>query len=164
MNNLVDLTTFSSTTVLGRFGLGFFLKVNNRVDLTTFSSTIYVQMPRLTPIQRLTLLSAIEAGESLKDAADRLNIPRSTAYYTVKKAVQRGDDQRDLPCAGRPRITSSAADERLIRSIRRNHNDSWAEILKRTPLSKATVKKRIKEIDPNLKRFRQHSRPFKMKS
>ena len=115
---------------------------------------------RLKTFERSQLLGALYAGNTLKDAAKKLNIPYSTAQYTKKKALERDDEQHDLDRSGRPRITIKNEENRLYRRARRQPDTQWHELLELTSAGKNTIRRRFAEIDPFFKKYPKRWRPY----
>ena len=115
---------------------------------------------RLKPSQRIQVLGMRDANIPTKQISDLAGIPASTVRYTKRKAPERGSDQEDLPRAGRPRRTSKQQNIRLYRHVKRRNTMSWDEIEKLTPLKRSSIRQKLREIDPDLRRRRSLWRPL----
>ena len=105
----------------------------------------------LRPSKRSEILGEVNAGKPLRDISNTYGVSLSTIKYTKRKASERDQDQHDLPRQGRPRKTSKQYDTRLVRSLKRHTTEPWSATLENASISKATIQRRISEIDPELR-------------
>ena len=118
---------------------------------------------RLKPYERQEIMGGVKLRVSLRDISNQLNIPYSTVKYTKQKAERRDPQQHDLKRSGRPRKSIPEDDQRLYRHTKINTSLLWEEVLQLTTLSKNSVRRRFKEIDPDwrlfIKKWRPHLTP-----
>ena len=115
---------------------------------------------RLKACERLKLKGHTDSGQSIKDAANALDILYSTARYNFKRQPLRDLDQNDLSRSGRPRITSYEYDTRLYRRAKRSSMIYWSEFLEEEPLSRKTAMRRFHELDFDFKKRPRRWRPY----
>ena len=111
-------------------------------------------MPRLKPHERSEIIGMHKARVSLKEISRNTRCCLATVKSTVRKAESRGPDQHDLPRSGRPRKSTRNQDDHLYRRARTRNDMSWAELTEIAPISRTTIQRRFREIDPNFRQYR----------
>jgi transposase len=115
---------------------------------------------RLKPNQRSEIIALRNERIPFTQISNRLNIPYKTVRYTWKQRTRRDENQRDLYRSGRPRSGSELEVHRLYEKALFRPNCTWAELLETTSLSQSTVRRRMREIDPDFKKFPKRWCPY----
>ena len=115
---------------------------------------------RLKPSERQQIIGARLSRVPLIEISNRTNIPYSTVKYTWSQYGKRDSEEHDLPRQGRPRKTSEDQDKRLYRYVRIRSDMPWSELLEETLLSRTSVRRKFKEIDPDFKKYRMRWCPY----
>ncbi|KAI9681244.1 MAG: hypothetical protein M1817_002526 [Caeruleum heppii] len=97
----------------------------------------------LSPLQRAEIIGAHKAGVLQAHIARTFNLPEATVRYTVNLASKRVD-HRSQP-RGRPRKTTKADDDLLEREALADPSRSFRSLQSDSPLSRQTIKRRLKE-------------------
>jgi transposase len=115
----------------------------------------------LTDIQRASIVTAHNFGESISDLARTMKV----AYTTIQRAIDKYKATQEVGRklgSGRPRKTTKKQDRKIIRAISKNRKITSPEILVETDIqnvSDKTIRRRIKE-DERFKSYWATKKPF----
>ena len=108
---------------------------------------------RLKPSERQQIITARLSRVPLIEISNKTNIPYSTVKYTWSQYEKHNSEEHNLLHQNRLHKTSENQNKKLYKYVKIKNNMPWFELFKKTLLSRTSVHRKFKKINPNFKKY-----------